>query len=1378
MRPRQILRDFLHNTTPPSQSSSTYQSENQSVALSGSIQPMGPPPMPSMPAASAPPTSQPSQPTSLPHPELFAQLLRLGLNPDDLVNQSSIRPQVREEVVKNLQAILGKKDSADLLRKLMPLQNDWSNTSAPDYQRGMGGNTSGSGGGGNKDNILNSSILSGAGGGTSGTMSFTDHIINGNSSQQQEQDVQYANAQQQQLRQAVASSVNHHQHFRVPTTSSAMHNSPSQQQQQMLSQHKSVLSLHHQQHPLAHPHQADPANRQRLNQQHKLNSVPNSSLANLNDMSGGASSSISSSNPALLDPKNSSIFNHRTSPAIGTYTLPSAGTTPRVPNIMDAIGGQPGLDNMHDNSPLQQSITMNSRDKLKSMAKHQQMLKQFRKNADKHKNLSWPNPGGPSSNLNLGSESLTPQRMMGSNINHGNGNNIGLSQLQRQLTSPISTAISPPQTAPGLPKSLLNLAACSTSPPYTNSTNQLSSNSRIANQMSSIRGVNINQSGNNGQTTAGNSRATVRQDVDNTSGQRSASVADPKQIMLQQIMSRSSNNKNASSTATRSNYSNFSLSSLLLDDQSKNNSRSQTNQNNSAPNLKPNYQSNQLAHRRPSSAKSDDLSLQQTNFNDRDNHATSLAYLQDRTTKASAGQLSVTRFTQSRDIAEGPSQLQSVLMSQPELSETNDESQGDIESAISRVEARNDLSLLYPPVSLASNSQKQINSLSAGIPMPDEVDMFTDEIKKIVQEGCNIIYECKTCSNLFRSLANLVKHKRLYCKENKNKAAQLELTRRSNINPLPTLDMSVTKNSRDSIIGRPATARDVDESETSLLADTRPKHLDGTSISSGSQKYNLRGKRVDVSFLVGGARSTRSTKHPERPKETAGQNSPNAKNYTDNLESSSGQTYLSRLLQSQPRNRVSPMKDSALMDALSIAPALPASRNIINNNTIGKFNEQLVRNSSLAKTLLSENVKSINVNQSNSETTNTDNLNPSNQRYTSTPKRKLLEDCISKVKRDKLGPSESASCDSTLAENQNSPVPSQTSPAAVSQDESEPYKDPLDINDSGGDSDVLIMDDGGDGNDEEDNENVNEAAGQNGSGEEDEPEVKIKIEGDVNDEPCVEGDVVGKATDGDGDIDVDCDDQNADKNQETNPDAEVDGDDVNDEGVEDNSVGQDDADVKDGEIATPKSDDGDRDDDADLKVDDDDDDYGDGGDKCDQDAEEDEDDEEDVDDEDDGNDEEDDGDDGDDEDNDENEEDDDEDDEGDDSDAGEQTIAVIKSERKSSYCGSTRSESDLNPSEIRDKISKQKYYDNATSHSSSKSSSKPSTASTPDGTGGCKLILKTALSSSRDGGGGSSASTSSSGAASSSSGGGSIMKVKIQLKTQPDEKSKVYRIVE
>lgn len=110
----------------------------------------------------------------------------------------------------------------------------------------------------------------------------------------------------------------------------------------------------------------------------------------------------------------------------------------------------------------------------------------------------------------------------------------------------------------------------------------------------------------------------------------------------------------------------------------------------------------------------------------------------------------------------------------------------------------NDLSLLMPTVNLANNSQKKINSFSAGLLPEEDSEFLTDDVKNMIVEQCNIIYECKECNNLFRSLANLVKHKKTYCTSPAKERNNFERNKRSYLSYLLTTPTkSVTKTSQN-----------------------------------------------------------------------------------------------------------------------------------------------------------------------------------------------------------------------------------------------------------------------------------------------------------------------------------------------------------------------------------------------------------------------------------------------------------------------------------------------------------------------------------------------------------------------------------------------------
>ena len=67
-----------------------------------------------------------------------------------------------------------------------------------------------------------------------------------------------------------------------------------------------------------------------------------------------------------------------------------------------------------------------------------------------------------------------------------------------------------------------------------------------------------------------------------------------------------------------------------------------------------------------------------------------------------------------------------------------------------------DESIVRQPINLGTTNVRQIFQC---------VHNGTAEIKDIILNECNIIYECRSCRSLFRSLSNLLSHKRQYCKD-------------------------------------------------------------------------------------------------------------------------------------------------------------------------------------------------------------------------------------------------------------------------------------------------------------------------------------------------------------------------------------------------------------------------------------------------------------------------------------------------------------------------------------------------------------------------------------------------------------------------------------
>lgn len=900
-------------------------------------------------------------------------------------NNSNVSNQ--DEVIKCLQAIYGK-NSAEILQKLPPL-NDWpmQSVSPPDFPRVVAGTGIGGTCGSNNVIVANSAAgIVGNGGGASGaSFNNNNNINNGNSSQQKQDTQQFANAQHSH---PAASAINH---FRVSTSN--MH-SP----QQQLSQQKSVLSLH--QH-----HQNDLSNR-RLNHHHF--NTTNTSFTNLATTNPAISSSVADTNN--LNTFGSSISSSKNSS--------SAGLPPTTPNIMDTLGS---MDNIFYDGSLQSNKDTSTHQQ--PIIRHQQLQKLLKASGSQLKSSQ----SSTSSNLSHRND-FQNQRNISSN---------NMSQIQHQLTSP-GSAISPPQPTsyPSVPKSLLNLAACSSSPP--NSTNALSlpSSSKLSNISSLISGRNAgisqtsltnNASANN--RPSGRSNATggdSNSSLTDAFGRRGSTGNDSSNTLQHVTKSTTPNPSSTTSISnslgpsTRSILKQQLQSSLLSEDQTTSGSRSSIKSNSV---LNPRALSHQVQRPTP------DCDATASGLNNTNSKEAYLATLQERAARAGVSIGEISKSVHGTSISPGSNlvaanQLGTISISPTNLSKEDfPESTFDrkeIESALSRVEARNDLSLLYPPMLLASNSQKQINALSAGFQEIEDSELFTKEVKRIVLEECNIIYECKECNNLFRSLANLVKHKRSYCVDQNSERTHLEMNRRSNSNNMiPQSEQPSSGNIFNNSLPETHLGMDtVNEKNSNNNIEMRTQDESGFLLN---QSYNLRGRRQNNSSSD--MRMLRMIRNQDRIGQKEVDLQPSKSGQANNVNISGivssaplTQTSLSKLLQSQPKNRLPINRDSALMGALNMTPVCPTN-DIPTNNSLSAFesdkniscsfndlHEQLVRNSSLAKTLLNEKVKSIDPRQSLIELSrNTKSIiqqGPAMKR--AAPKRKFLEVCIQKVKRDKL----------------------------------------------------------------------------------------------------------------------------------------------------------------------------------------------------------------------------------------------------------------------------------------------------------------------------------------------------------------------------------------
>lgn len=83
-----------------------------------------------------------------------------------------------------------------------------------------------------------------------------------------------------------------------------------------------------------------------------------------------------------------------------------------------------------------------------------------------------------------------------------------------------------------------------------------------------------------------------------------------------------------------------------------------------------------------------------------------------------------------------------------------------------------DLSSLSKPIDTSVSALHQVSKL---------LETGTNEVKSILSYECDVIYECRICRSLFRSIVNFISHKREYCREKFNVSLGRNLCGNSNV---------------------------------------------------------------------------------------------------------------------------------------------------------------------------------------------------------------------------------------------------------------------------------------------------------------------------------------------------------------------------------------------------------------------------------------------------------------------------------------------------------------------------------------------------------------------------------------------------------------------
>ncbi|XP_017892506.1 zinc finger protein 800 isoform X2 [Ceratina calcarata] len=138
------------------------------------------------------------------------------------------------------------------------------------------------------------------------------------------------------------------------------------------------------------------------------------------------------------------------------------------------------------------------------------------------------------------------------------------------------------------------------------------------------------------------------------------------------------------------------------------------------------------------------------------------------------------------------------------------------------VEAAPDLSQLRPPIDTSISTLYRVTKL---------LESGSDEVKAILSYECDLMYECRICRSIFRSLINLISHKRVYCKE------KFDITRHkfhdtTCIRREVKLELNNEQSPLDSVHSEPA----VNETTESMPLVQESTQAEGTELRDAKQQ--------------------------------------------------------------------------------------------------------------------------------------------------------------------------------------------------------------------------------------------------------------------------------------------------------------------------------------------------------------------------------------------------------------------------------------------------------------------------------------------------------------------------------------------------------------
>lgn len=171
----------------------------------------------------------------------------------------------------------------------------------------------------------------------------------------------------------------------------------------------------------------------------------------------------------------------------------------------------------------------------------------------------------------------------------------------------------------------------------------------------------------------------------------------------------------------------------------------------------------------------------------------------------------------------------------------------------SKLDPKNlDLSELQKPIKISASSLKDAAKL---------LETGTPEMKNLLSHEVNLLYECRICRSIFRSLVNLISHKRAFCRQKYNGFGNRSREYENSINATTenlenseldqiTLDSFVNLSRNDRILRSQAPVKTNNKTDLTSVVHMLQKKQEGKLVDVSNENSELPAEETDCDQVV------------------------------------------------------------------------------------------------------------------------------------------------------------------------------------------------------------------------------------------------------------------------------------------------------------------------------------------------------------------------------------------------------------------------------------------------------------------------------------------------------------------------------------------------